>query len=427
MMKTIDYASFNEQLFVEKLENGLTVYLQPKKGFEKSIAILGVNYGSVDTDFSINGTPVSQPAGIAHFIEHKMFDKKDYDVFELFNKTGASANAYTSFTKTNYLFSTTEDLRDNLLILLDFVQKPYFTTEKIEREKGIIDQEINMYLNDPDNRIYFQTIQDLYPQSPLSEDIAGTVDSVSKITLADVQRAYETFYRPDNMSLFITGRVNPEETLSWIKENQRQKSWSVPAVIERNLVFPTVANDKINKYQMAISRPKASIGIRGNDSVPRGREGLAYEIAISLVLDLFFSETAEDYTQLYQDGVLDDSFSWEFENERGFHFAILNGDTNKPQDFIDKLLKIIRQIPKKLSGMSSEFELQKKELLGNYIEMMDSEEAISGQFDGFLSEPLTIYDEVGILDSLTLEQTVAFAEQYFDSASIQSEIIQAND
>lgn len=162
-MKTIEYHQFGEQLFVEKLANGLTVYLQPKRGFHKTIATLGVNYGSVDSQFNLAGKLISQPAGIAHFLEHKMFDKKDYDVFELFNQTGASANAYTSFTNTNYLFSTAGNLKKNLMILLDFVQIPYFTEEKVTREKGIIDQEINMYRNDAGNRIYFQTVADLYP------------------------------------------------------------------------------------------------------------------------------------------------------------------------------------------------------------------------------------------------------------------------
>ncbi|GAF35223.1 EF-P 5-aminopentanol modification-associated protein YfmH [Lentilactobacillus farraginis] len=425
-MKTIDYAAFNEQLFVEKLANGLTVYVQPKSGFQKAIATLGVNYGSIDTQFTVDGKLFEQPAGIAHFIEHKMFDKKDYDVFELFNRTGAAANAYTSFTKTNYLFSTTEDLKANLDILLDFVQIPYFTKEKVEREKGIIDQEINMYLNDPDNRLYFQTIHDLYPNSPLAEDIAGTVASVDQITLPDIEQAYQLFYRPENMTLFITGKVVPEQAIAWVKENQQQKSFPKGPTAKRMLRLPPIDHNDIHFHQMAISRPKAAIGIRGNDVCPHGRDGLAYEIAISLVMDLFFSETAEDYTRLYQEGVLDDSFSWEFENERGFHFALLSGDTNQPEEFINQILTIMHQIPERLPEMHSAFALQKKELLGNYIEMMDSEEAISGQFDGFTEAPSTIYDEVAVLNSLTLQQALAFVTDYLETASIQPEIIQEN-
>ncbi len=137
-MELIDYPNYNEKLYVQKLANGLTVYLQPKAGFNKTTAVLGVNYGSIDSEFMLNGEKVVQPAGIAHFLEHKMFDKKDYDVFELFNKTGARSNAFTSFTKTNYLFSTAESVKENLDILLDFVQIPYFTQQKLNVKKGLL-------------------------------------------------------------------------------------------------------------------------------------------------------------------------------------------------------------------------------------------------------------------------------------------------
>ncbi len=424
-MKTINYNQFNESLTVEKLENGLSVYLLPKKGFQKTTAILGVNYGSVDTDFSVDGKKVHQPAGIAHFLEHKMFDKKDYDVFELFNQTGASANAYTSFTKTNYLFSAADNLKQNLNILLDFVQIPYFTTEKIAREKGIIDQEINMYANDPDNRLYFQTIQNLYPNSPLAADVAGTEATVNQITLSDVELAYRTFYRPENMALFVVGHLNPEETLSWIKENQQKKPQYSAEKVTRKLALPAVqSNGQTRTHLMPISRPKVAVGFRGNDVVQTGKAGLTYELALSLAFDLFFSETASSYDQLYQSGVIDDSFSWEFENERGFHFAVLNGDTSNPKAFIDDITAVAMQIPKKLATMAQEFELQKKELFGSYLGMMDSEEAISGQFDAFLGETLTIFDEVDILESLSLSDVIKAAKLFFGGADIQSEIIQ---
>lgn len=424
-MKTIEYHQFGEQLFVEKLANGLTVYLQPKRGFHKTIATLGVNYGSVDSQFNLAGKLISQPAGIAHFLEHKMFDKKDYDVFELFNQTGASANAYTSFTNTNYLFSTAGNLKKNLMILLDFVQIPYFTEEKVTREKGIIDQEINMYRNDAGNRIYFQTVADLYPNSPLALDIAGSVDSVSQITLADVQTAYQTFYRPENMALFITGNLDPIETLDWIKENQKQKPAASPIDVTRHVPIPAAAREAIHQHSMQITRPKVAVGIRGDDVVPTGRAGVKYEMAISMMLDLFFSETAATYDDLYQDGVIDDSFSWEFENERAFHFALLSADSDNPDEFITKIHQVIDQIPEKLPKLTATFELQKRELYGNYIEMMDSQEAISGQFNGFLGEPVTIYDEVDILNRLSLEDVLRITETFLKSSTIQSEIIRA--
>ncbi|KRK89176.1 EF-P 5-aminopentanol modification-associated protein YfmH [Lentilactobacillus sunkii] len=423
-MELIDYPNYNEKLFVQTLSNGLTVYLQPKAGFNKTTAVLGVNYGSIDSQFLLNGEKVIQPAGIAHFLEHKMFDKKDYDVFELFNKTGARSNAFTSFTKTNYLFSTAESFKDNLDILLDFVQIPYFTQEKVEREKGIIDQEINMYKNDPDNQAYFETIASLYPNSVLSEDIAGDVASVGKITLADVELAYKTFYRPENMSLFITGKLDPSETLRWIEDNQAGKQVPKPVRVKRLVELPSTGDETIQQSKMDVSRPKVTLGLRGNDQVPTGREGLKYEIALSVMFDLFLSENSVEYDKLYHDEIIDDSFSWEFENERGFHFAVISCDTAKPRELIKRLKQIIADIPEKIDSLSDEFQLQKNELFGNYIEMMDSEEAISGQFDGFIGEPVTIYDEVEILKSMTLADVSAIANDFLSRVTVQEVLIQ---
>lgn len=423
-MELIDYPNYGEKLYVQTLANGLTVYLQPKAGFNKTTAVLGVNYGSVDSAFMLNGEKVVQPAGIAHFLEHKMFDKKDYDVFELFNKTGARSNAFTSFTKTNYLFSTAESLKENLDILLNFVQIPYFTKEKVQREKGIIDQEINMYKNDPDNQGYFETIASLYPNSVLANDIAGDVASVDKISLDDVELAYRTFYRPENMSLFITGKLDPDETLGWIEANQAHKDAPVPVEVKRLMVLPQTSSETIKHVEMDVSRPKVALGLRGNDPVPVGREGLKYEIAISIMFDLFLSENAVEYDKLYHDEIIDDSFSWEFENERGFHFAVISCDTAKPSELIQRLKQIIAEIPNKINDLAAEFQLQKNELFGNYIEMMDSEEAISGQFDGFLGEPVTIYDEVEILKSMTLTDVATIADSFLAHATVQSVMIQ---
>lgn len=423
-MELIDYPNYNEKLYVQKLANGLTVYLQPKAGFNKTTAVLGVNYGSIDSEFMLNGEKVVQPAGIAHFLEHKMFDKKDYDVFELFNKTGARSNAFTSFTKTNYLFSTAESVKENLDILLDFVQIPYFTQQKVEREKVIIDQEINMYKNDPDNQAYFETIANLYPHSVLSNDIAGDVPSVDKITLEDVELAYNTFYRPENMSLFIAGKLDPDQTLEWIEANQARKQSPEPVTVKRLMTLPQTDSEGIHRSTMDVSRPKVTLGLRGNDPVPKGREGLKYEIAISAMFDLFLSENSIEYDKLYHDEIIDDSFSWEFENERGFHFAVISCDTTQPLELIKRLKEIISTIPDKIHNLTSEFQLQKNELFGNYIEMMDSEETISGQFDGFIGEPVTIYDEVEILKSMTLDDVAAVATDFLKTATVQEGLIQ---
>ena len=211
--KKISYEAIGEEYFFTKHPSGLEIYIYPKKGYSSKYAILGTNFGSVNNTFKLkneeNFTVV--PDGIAHYLEHKLFASENGDAFELFAKTGASANAYTSFEKTAYLFSCTSGFEANLRHLLDFVQTPYFTEENVTKEQGIIGQEIRMYEDDPQWRSYFNTIEALYRNNPVRRDIAGTVESIAKITPQLLYDCYRTFYHPSNMILFCTGQVNPEQ------------------------------------------------------------------------------------------------------------------------------------------------------------------------------------------------------------------------
>ena len=186
--------------------------------------LFSTNYGSIDNIFGYAGEELkSVPDGIAHFLEHKLFEKEEGDVFQKFGDQGASANAFTSFTRTSYLFSASNRVKENLLTLLDFVQEPYFTPETVEKEKGIIGQEIQMYQDDPNWRQFFGILNNMYPKHPLHIDIAGTIESIAEITADDLYRCYETFYHPSNMTLFVVGDIDPNEMMTWIKENQATK------------------------------------------------------------------------------------------------------------------------------------------------------------------------------------------------------------
>lgn len=207
MTKPINFEQLQETLFHEKMANGLDVYVLPKQGFNKTYAVFTTKYGSIDNQFvPLNKEEmVHVPDGIAHFLEHKLFEKADGDVFQDFSKQGASANAFTSFTRTAYLFSSTSNVEKNLETLVDFVQDPYFTEKSVEKEKGIIGQEINMYDDNPDWRLFFGLIENMYKDHPVKIDIAGTVESISHITKDLLYECYETFYHPSNMLLFIVG------------------------------------------------------------------------------------------------------------------------------------------------------------------------------------------------------------------------------
>lgn len=220
-MKEIVFEQLNEKLYHETLANGLEVYILPKQGFNKTYATFTTKYGSIDNHFIPldGGEPLKVPDGIAHFLEHKMFEDEDGDVFQLFSKQGASANAFTSFTRTAYLFSSTSEVDKNLETLLDFVQHPYFTEKSVEKEKGIIGQEITMYDDNPDWRVYFGIIENMYENHPVRIDIAGTVELIDKITKDLLYKCYETFYHPKNMVLFVIGSLQPDEIIKLVKTN----------------------------------------------------------------------------------------------------------------------------------------------------------------------------------------------------------------
>ncbi|MFN3367779.1 MAG: EF-P 5-aminopentanol modification-associated protein YfmH, partial [Exiguobacterium mexicanum] len=200
-MHKVEFEQLDETLYHEKLENGLEVFILPKKGFSKTFATFTTKYGSIDNHFVPRGEKdaIKVPDGIAHFLEHKMFEKEEGDIFQQFSKQGASANAYTSFTRTAYLFSATGQINENIETLLDFVQEPYFTEQTVEKEKGIIAQEITMYDDQPDWRLYFGIIENMYKNHPVKIDIAGTVDSIQDITAEHLYTCYNTFYHPSNM------------------------------------------------------------------------------------------------------------------------------------------------------------------------------------------------------------------------------------
>ncbi|MFC6290268.1 EF-P 5-aminopentanol modification-associated protein YfmH [Levilactobacillus angrenensis] len=423
MLTKQTYTRLGETVFQTTLANGLKVILVPKAGFHKTFAVMTTNYGSTDNEFVPRGQSqaVRFPDGIAHFLEHKLFEKEDHDAFDLFGQYGASANAFTSFTQTSYLFATTSHLHENLDILLDFVQQPYFTAATVNKEKGIIGQEIEMYDDDPGWQSYFGMIGQLYPREPLHIDIAGTVDSIDKITADDLYAAYNTFYHPSNMNLIVVGQLDPEETLAWITANQDQKTFGPSQPIERIASPQTPATEiaPTTTRHLTVNRPKVSIGLRGYDEVPAGQAGLAYNVAVSLAFDLLFNDTSDNYLRLYDANVIDDSFGYDFQIQRGAHFAQLAGDTDHPESFVSELTAILTDAPAQLLAAQAQFELVKREAIGRTIGAINSVEAIANQYDGPLFGGATIFDELTVLEGMTFADVQAAMAQ-FQAASRQT-------
>ncbi|EGP4764285.1 MULTISPECIES: EF-P 5-aminopentanol modification-associated protein YfmH [Enterococcus] len=414
-MNKTEYEQINETLYHEVLPNGLTVYLLPKNDYHKTYGLFSTNYGSIDNEFIPYGEKekVKVPDGIAHFLEHKLFEKEDGDVFQLFGQQGASANAFTSFTKTSYLFSTTDQVEKNLTTLIDFVQAPFFTEETVNKEKGIIGQEIQMYEDDPNWRMFFGILNNLYPAHPLHIDIAGTVESIDKITAQDLYTCYRTFYQPSNMVLFVVGKMEPEKLMKLIRENQEAKNFPPKQEIVRYFPENTKEIIKQSALEAAITRDKFVLGIKGLDTLPQeGTELLRYKTAINLLFQMILGNTSRNYLAMYNQGIIDDSFGFEFSLDREFHFADFSGDTDEPEKAVEKVKEIILGFADDPEVSEMNLDLLKKKMLGQYFQSLNSIEYIANQFTQSLFGDRTLFDLPEIIDSIQMKDVLAAGEAF---------------
>ncbi|MGA8942925.1 MAG: pitrilysin family protein [Thermoactinomyces sp.] len=407
-MQKVDFDQVQESLYFEELPNGLSVYVLPKKGFFKTYATFTTKYGSIDNAFQVPGNRKHQvPDGIAHFLEHKMFEQSSgEDVFQEFSRQGASANAFTSFTRTAYLFSSTGQVERNLMTLLDFVQSPYFTEQNVEKEKGIIGQEIRMYDDNPDWRVYFGLFEAMYQKHPVKIDIAGTIESISKITKDLLYTCYETFYHPSNMVLFVVGPVEPEQIINLVRENQAAKSFPVQTDINRFFPDePEQVSEKLKEIEVSVGISKCMFGFKEMKSRVHvtGDELLKQEMATQLVLEALLGSSSELYQSLYDDGLIDDSFGVSYTLDRGFGLSMMGGDTEDP----DRLLERIKQeLPPLIEqGLDQDtFERIRKKKIGANLRYLNSPEWIANQFTGYRFNDADLFNLVPVLESLTLEE-----------------------
>lgn len=422
-MEKQEFTELNETIYRDQLNNGLKLIVLPKKDFHKTYAILTVDFGSIDQTFIPNGQKefVTIPDGTAHFLEHKMFEKQDYDAFELFGNFGADANAFTSFTQTSYLFSSSNHIHENLDILLDFVEQPYFSKQTVDKEKGIIGQEISMYDDDPNWKLYFGMLKNLYPHDPMHIDIAGSADSIKTITEETLYETYRTFYQPQNMSLFIVGDVNPDEVDEWVADNQAKKEFVTYQ--DPQLTFELNDDEGLDVIpfrtnEMDVNRPKVMIGLRGLFQPETGKERLKYRLSVELLLDLLFDDTSENYLRLYNAEVIDDSFSYNFEMQRGFNLAYISGDTNYPERFSDEIVAILENVHTQIEGATTQFENVKRATLGRMIGALDSPEAIANRYAGNLYDNVSLLDEINSLQAITIDDLYQIADQFVNSQGI---------
>jgi predicted Zn-dependent peptidase len=403
-MQTIEFQQLDETLYYKKLSNGLDVYILPKKGFSKTFVTFTTKYGSIDRTFVPIGETekITVPDGIAHFLEHKMFEKEDGDVFQQFSERGASANAFTSFTRTAYLFSATDHILENTETLLNFVQEPYFTEQTVEKEKGIIGQEITMYDDQPDWRLYFGAIENMYHNHPVKIDIAGTIESIDEITAEHLYTCYNTFYHPSNMLLFVVGNVDPEKMMAFIEENQNKKTFDEAPNIQR--YFDEEPQDvaiKERELRMDVQKPKIYVGLKAKDVNMSGEEMLKHELAVQIGLECLFGRASQFYTDVYEQGLIDESFAYDFSLEQGYGFALVGSDSSQPDELAEKIKQTVNDAQNIFDEEAIERIKRKK--IGFFLRALNSLEYIANQFTRYKFNDMNLFDCVPVIEKMTHE------------------------
>ena len=389
-----------EHYYRVKHKSGLTVLVMPKEGYSSAYALFGTKYGSIDNCFrtSEEETPVKVPEGIAHFLEHKLFESEELDAFERYAKTGASANAYTSFDRTCYLFSCTGNFKANLEILLDFVQSPYFTAQTVQKEQGIIGQEIRMYKDVPDWEVLFNLLRAMYHNHPVKIDIAGTEETIAQIDDKLLYKCYDTFYNLNNMALAVVGNVDLDEVLEVCDRLLKDgKDVKVERIFEEEP--KEVVTDHIEE-ELSVSSPIFNLGFKETWETPE--RTLKEEICADILLEIIAGNTSELYRELIDEKLINTSFSTEYFTGTGFAAKLFGGESADPCLAAQKIKEKIRSF--KENGVSQEdFDRTKKKLFGRTVMAFNDIDSLADSLvkSEFLSE--SIFDDMEIFRTLTVE------------------------
>ena len=409
------YPAVKETVYQTRLSNGLTVSLLPKKQFNEVYGVVTVRFGSVDTSFTLSKKGLQcYPAGIAHFLEHKLFERENAeDIMESFTRLGADSNAFTSFTKTSYLFSTIDHLSENLDLLEELVTVAHFTEESVEREREIIQQEREMYQDDPDSRLFFATLANLYPNTPLAADIVGSEKSINNIQLNDLKNNFTAFYKPVNMSLFLVGNFDVGTVEKYFSQ---KKLRNLEEMVLRKEKLTLQAVKETDSLRMEVSSPKLAVGIRGAGEVAE-EDCYRYNILLKLLFTMLFGWTSERFQKLYETGKLDASLSLEVEVNSRFHFVMLTMETKEPVSLSHQFRKAIRNFTKDSDLTEEHLDLVKSEMFREFFSSMNSLEFIATQYEP-VDRGETIFDLPKILQEITLDDVLEAGHRLIDDGDL---------
>ena len=425
-MQIIENTQVKEKLYIEKLENGLTVMIIPKKGIRKKYAMWATHYGSIDNKFVVPGEEniTEVPDGIAHFLEHKMFEQEnDTNSLDVLTALGVNANAYTTNNYTTYLFESTENFYPALDELMDYVQKPYFTDENVEKEKGIIAQEIKMYDDYPEWVVYMNALKSMYKNNPVRIDIAGDVESIYKIDKDVLYKCYNTFYNPSNMVMCFCGDFEPEELIKEIEKRliEKPKQAEIKRVYEEE---PEEIVEKRTEQTMEVSMPLFVIGIK-DKVTDKNQDKVKKHIAIEILLNIIIGKSSNLYKKLYENELLISEPFLEYEYTPNYAHISITGSSKNPDEVLEKIQEEIDKIKK--DGLNLEdFERIKNMLYGEAVKEFNNVSDIARMFVTDYFKGVNSFDYLENYKQVTLEYTLEILKEVFVEEKTVISIVKGN-
>lgn len=401
---------------------GLTVYVYPKEGYKSAYAIIGTKYGSINTCFSCDGgEKITVPDGIAHYLEHKLFESEEGDVFAKFAQTGANANAYTSFEKTCYLFSCTSKFDESFEMLLDFVQDPYFTAQTVAKEQGIIGQEIKMYDDSPDWRVMFNMLGGMYQNHPVKIDIAGTVETIAQITAEKLYQVYNIFYNLGNMALCVAGNVTPEQVLKicdkMLKNNEKHEIKNYFEDEPYEIAEPYV------EQNFPVSMPMFNLGFKEKTDSVLTEKQLA---ETNILLSMLASPASSLYRSLMDANLINSTFSYELFDGPGYCSVIFGGESRAPKQAAEMIKQFISKY--KANGLNKEdFDIARKSVYGDVISSLNSVSSIANAILDYHFNDNEMFKYINAVENASFEDVNAKLQKMFDVNNCTLSVVKSPD
>ena len=418
-MQIIENLKVKEKIYKEKLENGLTVILIPRKGIQKKYMIWGTHYGSNESSFIIPGEEevTTVPNGVAHFLEHKLFEQENgTNSLDILTALGVEANAYTTNDHTAYLFECTDNFYEAMDELMDYVQHPYFTDDNVEKEKGIIGQEIMMYDDYPEWRVYLNALQAMYHNNPIKIDIVGTIETIQKIDKEILYKCYHTFYNPSNMAMVLCGDFEPENMIEEIKK--RLVDTKPSGEIKR--IYPEepekIVKEKIEE-KLEVSQPLYTIGIKDTTKCD-----VKKHIAIEILLNLLIGRSSNLYKELYNDGIIYAQPNLQYEFTNIYAHVLIDGQSNNPDEVYQKFKKEVSKFKEK--GIhEKDFNRMKKMIYGAYVKEYNDVTDMARMFLADYFKGINSFEYLEEIEAITIEYIEQILKDVFKEEKMVLSIV----